>query len=183
VAWQLTVGPPGSGRTTRMVDAAREACSRGQRVWWVGLPAQRAYVLHRITEGGYTALGLEFMSSQQMYYRLLTHANLIRPMLVGSAALVRVGEALKQVSGELPTPGEARLFWRGLPLDYYEQTVTGLQEVPAEEVQGAAERYLDPSYPHIVLVGDPEIIRPQVSELGLGEIVEREPVAELPPQR
>lgn len=114
MGWNLTVGPPGSGRTTRMVELARAACVEGLRVWWVGLPAQRAYVLHRITEGGFTALGLEYMSTQQMYYRLLTRANRIEPMLVGSAALVRVGEAMQRVTGAFPNPGEASLFARAI---------------------------------------------------------------------
>lgn len=114
VGIDLTIGPPGSGRTTAMVSAARAACSEGKRVWWVGLPAQRAYVLHRITEGGFTALGLEFMSAQQMFYRLLTRANRLQPMLVGSAALVRVAEAMKTATGTFPAPGEARLFARAI---------------------------------------------------------------------
>ncbi|HNR00005.1 MAG TPA: hypothetical protein PKN52_08375, partial [Trueperaceae bacterium] len=67
----VTVGPPGSGRTERMLAAARAACDAGKRVWWVGLPAQRAHVLHRLTANGYAALGFEFMSAQQLYYRLL----------------------------------------------------------------------------------------------------------------
>ncbi len=97
-----------------MVELARAACDAGKRVWWVGLPAQRAYVLRRVTEGGYTALGLEVLSGQQMYYRLLTAANRLKPMLVGSARLVRVGEALREVTGAFPTPGEAHLFARAI---------------------------------------------------------------------
>lgn len=106
----VTVGPPGSGRTERMLAAARAACEAGRRVWWVGLPAQRAHVLHRLTANGYAALGFEFMSAQQLYYRLLTQATTILPLVVGSARLVRVVEALVQVNRALPTPGEARLF-------------------------------------------------------------------------
>ncbi len=114
MGWNLTASPPGSGRTTAMVELARAACSNGKRVWWVGLPAQRAYVLHELTAGGVTVLGLEFMSSQQMFYRLLTHANRIQPMLIGSAALVRVAEAMRRVTGSLPNPGEAHLFSRAI---------------------------------------------------------------------
>lgn len=114
VGIDLTIGPPGSGRTTRMVEVARSACSAGKRVWWVGLPAQRAYVLRRVTEGGYVALGLEFMSAQQMFYRLLTRANRLQPMFVGSAALVRVAEAMRTVMRTFPAPGEARLFARAI---------------------------------------------------------------------
>ena len=60
MGWNLTASPPGSGRTPAMVGLARAACSHGKRVWWVGLPAQRAYVLHELTAGGATVLGLEF---------------------------------------------------------------------------------------------------------------------------
>lgn len=97
-----------------MVGVAQAASTAGKRVWWVGLPAQRAYVLHRVTEGGFTALGLEYMSVQQMFYRLLTSANRIQPMLVGSAALVRVAEAMRRVAGSFPNPGEASLFARAI---------------------------------------------------------------------
>lgn len=93
-----------------MVDVARRACRERRLVWWVGLPAQRGSVLRRVTEDGFTALGLEFMSSQQMYYRLLANALRSCPLVVGSGRLVRVAEALAEVSGALPTPGEARLF-------------------------------------------------------------------------
>ncbi|MFO7546665.1 MAG: hypothetical protein R6W77_14320, partial [Trueperaceae bacterium] len=110
MAWNLWVGPPGSGRTTAMVDVARRACRDGRLVWWVGLPAQRSSVLRRVTEEGFTALGIEFMSAQQMYYRLLAHALRSCPLVVGSGRLVRVAEALADVAGVLPTPGEARLF-------------------------------------------------------------------------
>lgn len=110
MAWNLWVGPPGSGRTRAMVDVARRACRDGLLVWWIGLPAQRASVLRRVTDDGFTALGLEFMSAQQMYYRLLAYALRSCPLVIGSGRLVRVAEALADVSGTLPTPGEARLF-------------------------------------------------------------------------
>lgn len=93
-----------------MVDVARRACRDGRLVWWVGLPAQRSSVLRLVTEDGFTALGIEFMSAQQMYYRLLAHALRSCPLVVGSGRLVRVAEALADVGGVLPTPGEARLF-------------------------------------------------------------------------
>ena len=112
MSWHLTVGPPGSGRTTAMVDVARAACVAGRRVWYVGLPAQRAAITRRITNDGFTALGLEVMSPQQMYYRLLTGGGSVdvKPLVIGNGRLVRVAEALTQVMGALPSPGEARLF-------------------------------------------------------------------------
>ncbi len=59
-------------------------------------------------------LGLEFMSGQQVYYRLLAAALKLKPLLVGTGRMVLVGEALKTLSGELPAPGEARLFTRAV---------------------------------------------------------------------
>jgi len=94
-----------------MVAVARAACRAGRRVWYVGLPTQRAYVTRRITADGFTALGLEVMSAQQMYYRLLTGGGVaVKPLVIGNGRLVRVAEALSAVMGALPSPGEARLF-------------------------------------------------------------------------
>jgi len=126
------VGPPGSGRTHVMLARAREACAAGRRVWWVGLPAQRSSVVRRATlEGGVPAdptapgaatapgtavtigtalLGLEFLTLQQVYYRMLARARELHPLVIGSGRLVLVGEALAEVAGAVPAPGEARLF-------------------------------------------------------------------------
>src|SRR5690606_30048365 len=103
---------PGSGRTEAMVDVARQACLAGRRVWWICLPAQRAGVFRRITDGGFTALGLEVMSSQQMYYRLLAGPDFVepKPVVVGTARLMRVANALAASTGSVPAPGEAKLF-------------------------------------------------------------------------
>jgi len=95
-----------------MVEIARAACEAGKRVWWVGLPAQRPGIFRRVTAGGFTALGLEVMNSQQMYYRLLAGPSFVdlKPLVVGTARLVRVGAALAECAGSLPAPGEAKLF-------------------------------------------------------------------------
>jgi zinc protease len=74
----------------------------------------------------------------------------------------------------------ATLFWRDLPMDRYEVLIAGLTAVTLEEVQAAAERYFDPATMQLVLVGDPEIVRTQVTPLGLGEIVLRHPGGEAP---
>lgn len=105
----LLIGPPGSGKTTRLLGRAREALAAGQRVWWVGLPAQRSYVYRRATEQG-ALLGLEFLSAQQVYYRLLARALALRPLIKQTGRIALVGEALVTLRRELPTPGEARLF-------------------------------------------------------------------------
>ncbi len=109
----LLSGPPGSGKTTKLLSVARAAARRGERVWWVGLPSQRSYVYRRLAEEG-AVLGLEFLSSQQVYYRLLAHALKLKPLVVGTGRIALVGEALKKLRNELPSPGEARLFTRAI---------------------------------------------------------------------
>jgi len=110
---KLLIGPAGSGKTTYLLERAHEAMRQGKRVWWVGLPGQRAYLYRRATEGG-AVLGLEFLSSQQVYYRLLANALKLKPLVVGTGRIALVGEALKELTGELPAPGEARLFTRAI---------------------------------------------------------------------
>ncbi|MEJ2358365.1 MAG: hypothetical protein P8Y13_09845 [Deinococcales bacterium] len=117
MALSLLVGPPGSGRTHAMLERARHACAAGRRVWWVGLPAQRASVYRRATlpggsapDDGTALLGLEFLTLQQVYYRMLARARELHPLVIGSGRLVLVGEALAEVAGAVPAPGEARLF-------------------------------------------------------------------------
>ena len=105
----LLIGAPGSGKTRALVERVRSATQSGKLVWWVGLPGQRNYVYRRLTEDG-ALLGVEFLSSQQVYYRLLAHALKLKPLVVGTGRLALVGEALKELRNELPAPGEARLF-------------------------------------------------------------------------
>jgi ATP-dependent helicase/nuclease subunit B len=106
---QLLVAPPASGKTSYLLELARTTASKGKRVWWVGLPSQRSYVYRRATRAG-ALLGLEFLSSQQVYYRLLANALKLKPLVVGTGRLALVGEALLNMRQELPSPGEARLF-------------------------------------------------------------------------
>jgi ATP-dependent helicase/nuclease subunit B len=106
---QLLVAPPASGKTSYLLELARNTAKQGKRVWWVGLPSQRSYVYRRATKAG-ALLGLEFLSSQQVYYRLLANALKLKPLVVGTGRLALVGEALLNLRQELPSPGEARLF-------------------------------------------------------------------------
>ena len=105
----LITGPPASGKTQYLVSLARDAAAKGERVWWLGLPSQRSYIYRRLTQAG-AVLGVEFLSSQQLYYRLLAHALRLKPLVVGTGRLALVGQALSELRGELPAPGEARLF-------------------------------------------------------------------------
>lgn len=109
----LLVAPPGAGKTSYLLTHAREAAGQGKRVWWVGLPSQRSYLYRRATEAG-ALLGLEFLSSQQVYYRLLAHALELKPLIVGTGRIALVGEALLELRQELPAPGEARLFTQAI---------------------------------------------------------------------
>ncbi len=129
---KLVVGPPGSGRTARLLKEARSVLEDRGRVWWLALPNQRAYVYRRATQAG-PLLGLEVLQLQQAYYRLLAAARRLKPLLTASARVARVGEALKELTGRLPTPGEARLFARGIAeAKRYGLTWRAVPEVDAE---------------------------------------------------
>jgi len=108
----LLVGPPASGKTEYLLDIAIKACKENKLVWWVGLPNQRDATYRRVTKDG-AVLGLEFLSQQQLYYRLLAFWQELknRPM-VGTRRISLIGEVLAQLGGEsaIPSPGEARLF-------------------------------------------------------------------------
>ncbi len=109
----LLVSPAGSGKTTYLMDIARAATQKNKRVWWVGLPSQRNYIYRKATEKG-ALLGLEFLSQQQVYYRLLAAAQKLQPLLVGTGRIALVGQALLNYHNELPSPGEARLFTQAI---------------------------------------------------------------------
>ncbi|TBH17245.1 hypothetical protein [Thermus thermamylovorans] len=106
------LGPPASGKTTWALGWAQEVLSRRGRVYWVGLPHQRAY-LYRLLGEGRASLGLEFLSFQALYYRALAEAGRLGPLLPGAGRVALVGEALRELEGEV-APGEARLFARAI---------------------------------------------------------------------
>ena len=108
----LLVGPPASGKTGRLLERAQSYLALRKRVWWVCLPAQKAYVYRRATQRG-ALLGLEVLSSQQLYYRLLAASYRLKPILTGPARVALVGEALTK-DGQRVGPGEARLFARAI---------------------------------------------------------------------
>lgn len=126
----LLIAPSGSGKTTRLMQLARERTGQGKRVWWAGLPSQRAYVYRRATEEG-ALLGLEFLSLQQVFYRLVAGAMSLKPLLVGTGRIALVGEALMQQRHELPAPGEARLFTRAIA--EAKRYGLGPEQIPGED--------------------------------------------------
>ena len=69
----IVQGPPASGKTRLALAWALEVLGRRGRVFWVGLPHQRAYVYRLLSEEG-AFLGLEFLSFQALYYRVLAEA-------------------------------------------------------------------------------------------------------------
>ncbi|CAN5839737.1 hypothetical protein BH23DEI1_BH23DEI1_01160 [soil metagenome] len=110
---RLIVGPPGAGKTHRLVDVVRDAAGRGRRVTWVAPPHQRHAVYRRLTEAG-ALLGVEVVSAQQLLYRIAAAARVLRPLVTGTERLALLGQALTASRGVLPTPGEARLFARAV---------------------------------------------------------------------
>ncbi|RTI61483.1 hypothetical protein CSW14_00630, partial [Thermus scotoductus] len=107
------LGPPASGKTTLAREWALEVLKRRGRVYWVGLPHQRAYV-YRLFGGEGAVLGLEFMSFQALYYRVLAEVGRLGPLLPGAGRVALVGEVLRDLYGEGVAPGEARLFARAI---------------------------------------------------------------------
>jgi len=107
------LGPPASGKTTLALDWALRVLERRGRVLWVGLPHQRAYVYRLLGARG-AFLGLEFLSLQALYYRVLAEAGWLRPLLPGAGRVALVGEALRELMGPGVAPGEARLFARAI---------------------------------------------------------------------
>lgn len=109
----LLTGPLASGKTTRLLEVAQRFLAERKRVWWVCLPAQKAFVYRRATETG-AVLGLEVLTSQQVYYRMLAANFRLQPILTGPGRIALTGEALISPGGDLPSPGEARLFARAI---------------------------------------------------------------------
>ncbi|HEX5435609.1 MAG TPA: pitrilysin family protein [Gemmatimonadaceae bacterium] len=76
----------------------------------------------------------------------------------------------------------AALVVYGLSGDYFDTYRDRVRAVTRSDVQAAAERYLDPGLMQLVVVGDPEVVAPQLEELRYGPLsvydAEGEPLAE-----
>lgn len=110
---KLITGPAGSGKTAHLLQIAQAATRAGKRVWWVGLPHQRAHVMRRLTSLAGVVMGFEFMSTQQLYTRLISdnsHLLALLPPLPNTERIAMVGGAIAEINQGTPGPGEAKLF-------------------------------------------------------------------------
>jgi zinc protease len=69
-----------------------------------------------------------------------------------------------------------------LPLDYYRTLPAQFARVSAQDVLGAARKYLAPEQMIVVAVGDRAKIAPQLQQLKLGAAEERDTDGQLPRQ-
>lgn len=109
----LIVGPPGSGKTSKLLEIARTKLMEHRRVWWIGLPTQRSYIYRRASEYG-AVVGLEATQFQRVYTKLLQEHGLLRPYVGAALRVALAGEAIHMAEGKIPLPGEARLFARAI---------------------------------------------------------------------
>ncbi len=107
-----------------------------------------------------------------------------RPITTDELEAAREGR-IRSMPGSFESVGglagaAANLFWMNRPLDHYEQMIDAYENATAEQVQQAADRFLDPSLMQIVLVGDLDHIVDQVTPLGLGPLLQRAAIPATP---
>ena len=88
-------------------------------------------------------------------------------MLLGTFAL-----ALEQPSnfaGQLATR-----YLTKIPLTEFDQYAAKMQAVTAAQVQAAAKKYIDTKQPIIVVVGNAEVVKPQLEQVGKVLLVDAE---------
>ncbi len=132
----LVQGPPASGKTAWALEWARALLVEKRRVYWVGLPHQRAQVLARLGQGG-GALGLEYTLFQGLYYQVLARARRLKPLVNGAARVALVAEALLEEEGRVG-PGLARLFARAIA--ELKRLGLGPEDLPQEGEAGRLAR-------------------------------------------
>jgi predicted Zn-dependent peptidase len=104
---------------------------------------------------------------------MVTDAELRRAKSYIALGLPRDLETPEQLAKAVQT-----LILFDLPLDYYEQYVTRIMSVTAEDVQRVARKYIDPEHLSVLVVGDEQKIRSGVEALRLGAIEDRGPGGE-----
>ncbi len=103
------------------------------------------------------------------------------PITPPEFTLARDG-SLRSLSGAFETVGSvgntmADIFTRGLPLDRVQRKVKAFREAKRQEAQATGVAYFKGQLMQVVLVGDPEVIKKQVTPLKLG------PLTDMPVER
>lgn len=68
----------------------------------------------------------------------------------------------------------ATRYLTGIPLDELNTYLQSISQVTAEDVQTAAATYIDSEQPIIVVVGDAEVVKPQLAEFGPVVVVDKD---------
>ena len=95
---------------------------------------------------------------------------------LGIAALTR-GYARSFETGEQIGRAALQLALYDLPDDYFEQFVPWIERVTADDVSRVMSRHLDPARMVTLVVGDLDVIGPDLGALGLGDLVVHPPDA------
>jgi len=110
------IGPHGSGKTAKVLAEAAERLREPtrDRVAVVTLPQARNHVLARFAREQKGAPGFKVLHWQALYTEILAETGELRPPLDALERTALVGEALREVTGSTPGPGEAGLYTRGI---------------------------------------------------------------------
>ena len=87
---------------------------------------------------------------------------------LGIAALTR-GYARSFETGEQIGRAALQLALYDLPDDYFEQFVPRIERVTTDDVSRVMTRHLDPAKLTTLIVGDLDVVGPEIARLGLGE--------------
>jgi predicted Zn-dependent peptidase len=68
----------------------------------------------------------------------------------------------------------ANRFLSGIPIEELNDYLKNIEQVTAEEAQTAAAKYIDSEQPIIVVVGNAEVVKPQLEKIGNVVVVDNE---------
>ena len=115
-ALHTVVGPAGAGKTAHVLSLAAERLREPtpHRVGVVTLPQARRHLLARFAREQGGAPGFKVLHWQALYTEILAELGRLGPPLDALERIALVGEALREVDGRTPGPGEAGLFARAI---------------------------------------------------------------------